>query len=258
MIDSSNPSWIALHSNVLLAVMLSAVFHIASAYSYWVYQQSFSKTSTLTEERPLKITFTTVVSPTPIPEAPPETKVTPEVTPDVEPEVKPEPVVKEITVPEPQPKAVEPKIVKQTVKPKPVIEEQKPAKKVTPPKPRPAQVENKPTKTLAAKPVIVVEDTPSVLEIEEQYITRLLSQIEKNKFYPRKARRRNIEGTVKVTLSINADGRIAKLSLTEGHKILRIAAEKAIKKSQPFPEPPLSLTSSKTFSFGISYRFKEN
>ncbi len=260
MLESLNNRWSTPQSYVLLAMVLSAVIHAASAFSYLIYQQYADETLSPKAEKSLQISFKTIIPQSKVTQKPAEETVTSPPEP-VEPvQAKPEPK------PTPQPVIAD----KSSSKPKSKKTKQiaRPAKPVTRQKKivEPAKTETKVTKQQAVQetlqqpssvqPLIAVGESPSAKEIEEIYITSLLNQVEKNKFYPRKARRRNIEGKVKVTLSLNADGSIVNLNLSDGHKILRKAADKAIQKSLPFDRPPATLISPKKISFEINYRFK--
>ncbi len=105
-------------------------------------------------------------------------------------------------------------------------------------------------------PVIVVADSHTGQQQETLFINELLDQIEKNKFYPEKARRRNIQGNVKVELELDDKGNIVSLKLSDGHKILRKATQTAIQATAPFNAPPLSLGSPRVIHFGVQYQFR--
>jgi len=133
-------------------------------------------------------------------------------------------------------------------------------------KPVPEPVISKQTKPLAEpviqtpdnviQPLIVVEDQLAAQKLEDQFINELLKQIENQKFYPKKARRKNIQGTVRVELKLDDNGNIVSVQLFDGHKILRKAAATAIKASAPFKAPPSSLAAPQSISFGVHYQFR--
>jgi TonB family protein len=126
---------------------------------------------------------------------------------------------------------------------------------------KPAKIAKSPVKPViqtadVSQPVIVVEDVLAVQKRQDLFINELLDQIEKNKFYPKKAKRRNIQGTVRVELSLDDTGNIVSLQLFEGHRILRKAAATAIQASAPFSAPHSSLTTPQTIKFGVHYQFR--
>ena len=160
--------------------------------------------------------------------------------------------------------------VKQTRQIKQVIQT-KQFKPKSPTKPKPQKQLAKPSNQKASKqsaepviqaaatvnqPLIVVEDVLAAQKLEDQFINELLHQIEKNKFYPKKARRRNIQGTVLVDLKLDDTGNIVSLQLFEGHKILRKATASAIQATAPFNMPPASLTDPRSIRFGVHYQFR--
>jgi len=265
MSGSSETNWLTSHGNILLAMAVSAVFHVISAYSYFAWHSSNLERLNTSTQKPVNIRFTMlptppqetleqVIKPVPIQ---PEPKPEPEPVTKTVPQPAVQPVIEKIALPQPELKKTR---KKPEAKPKPVV---KKANKVAQKQVVPVKTDEPESKTeeiiqqAAPLPFILVEDKPSAREVEETYITLLLNHIENHKYYPRKARRRNIEGTVKVILSINAEGSVASMELSEGHAILRKAAEKAIYQSLPFARPPLSMISPKTISFGISYRFRQ-
>ena len=77
--------------------------------------------------------------------------------------------------------------------------------------------------------------------------------IESNKFYPRSARRKTIEGRVRIVLTLGRDGRIEDLRLEGGHKLLRKAAKKAVERSLPLPDVPDALAFPLKIAFAMKY-----
>jgi len=75
------------------------------------------------------------------------------------------------------------------------------------------------------------------------YHEMLRNRIESNKKYPSIAKRRHLEGRVKVRLSIDANGMIETVTIAKssGYKILDNAAVESVKNSSPFPPPPENL-----------------
>jgi protein TonB len=74
----------------------------------------------------------------------------------------------------------------------------------------------------------------------QSYLSQILAKIERNKHYPRMARRRGTEGAIQVNFTVLGDGNIRTLQLHGGHKLLSTAARNAINKSIPLPSPPRS------------------
>lgn len=118
----------------------------------------------------------------------------------------------------------------------------------------PNSTTNSPTNKSASK-LVQAHDVDHHLR-HEHYIKQVLSQLEKNKFYPRKARRRQIEGAVVVTMAIKPSGEIHSLEISEGHGLLRKATAAAIERSLPLIKPPLTLAAPETIQFSVDYRFQ--
>ncbi len=131
-----------------------------------------------------------------------------------------------------------------------VVQQEKPKPRITPtPKPQPKpepRPEVKPMPT--ARPevtesqdvgeAIMASDTRK--QQQQSYLSRIVAMIERNKHYPRLARRRGREGNVRVNFMVLNDGTISSLSLEGGHQLLSAAARSAIKKSIPLPTPPIT------------------
>ncbi len=71
----------------------------------------------------------------------------------------------------------------------------------------------------------------------DRRIAVIQARIQRALFYPRKARRRGIEGTVHVRFDIQRDGRVDRLAVqrSSGHAMLDRASVKTIERAQPFP-----------------------
>ncbi len=140
------------------------------------------------------------------------------------PEEKPEPPPK----PKPKPKP------KPATKPKP-----KPLKKpVRKPEEKPPE-----TQMLAEAPAEPVAPPPASAsreraDLRDEFLSRILAQIEKNKYYPTIARRRNLQGVIRVSFRLGCDGKVAALETKGEHSLLRKAAGKAVHASLPLPEIP--------------------
>ena len=65
-------------------------------------------------------------------------------------------------------------------------------------------------------------DTQRRDQATQAYIQKLLTLIEQNKFYPRRARRKDQEGLVMIRFDINNDGAIMNVRLKESSGINRL------------------------------------
>jgi len=251
----------SIHSRVIFASLVSASIHAASLYSYALLTPTSAPEEVVINDN-IKISFSLL---------PPASSkpVLEKITPPIENIETPIPVNKQEA---PIKRIINNEIVKTSVpkadkKPRkkhqnkeikkkpetPLKEDKKPAETTVK-----KQLEQAPVQSIASlqSPIIIVEEKVSIQEIEDLYIQALLEKIEQNKFYPKKARRRNIQGTVQVEMKLDQSGKIVSLQLSEGHKILRGAAHKAIRQAVPFNAPPASLLTSPSIKFGIHYQFR--
>jgi len=83
------------------------------------------------------------------------------------------------------------------------------------------------------------EFKPKRFELEKNlYLKKIINAIEKNKYYPVLARRRNIQDVVAVSFNLVGSGEVKDLVINGNHKVLRHAARSAILDTLPFSEPP--------------------
>jgi len=164
--------------------------------------------------------------------------------PEPEPETKPKP---------PPPPPVPKPEVRRKPLPKPVIE---------PPPTRPEVPE---TAELIEEQIATSDyvqapvDKPALAQVAQQderesYLLRLLAHIDNHKFYPRTARRRGVEGEIKVAFYLRKDGSISNLQVTGGSKVLRKAAKQAVQQALSLPPPPESMPLQEQIHFGMVYR----
>lgn len=163
--------------------------------------------------------------------------IQPEPTP-TEPEIKPEPILEPV---------VEKPIKKKIEKPKEHVkkEHKKPIEKIVE-----KQVESIPT-PIQNTPIEKIETVPDVTKtvlsenekenIEAEYLSKIRHKIEKNKNYPKIAKRLNHTGKVHVTFTITKDGRIKSCKLhksTEFESLNQAALEifETIISFEPIPE----------------------
>lgn len=92
--------------------------------------------------------------------------------------------------------------------------------------------------------------------LDTSYFKLVKKKIDEKIFYPEIARRRNIEGKVKIQFILNNDGNLREIKIlkSSGNKILDDASIEIIKKSAPFPKFPENLDY-KEISFSIDFNF---
>ena len=170
-----------------------------------------------------------------IPEQPPEPQ-------EVVKPVKPKKVI------QPKPKPVEKKIV-QPVKPEPVVEE---AEEIVE---EPPVEEERVEQVVESQPYNPPVNTALLAIEKEQYLNTIAAHLEKYKFYPRSARRRHIEGDVKVSFDLLEDGNILNLKIFSGHSALQKATSASITSALPMPPRPESLLALNTIKIEYSMQF---
>jgi len=143
------------------------------------------------------------------------------------------PVPEEIIVEkEPPPKPPKEKLVEKKIIPK---KTKKAVKKVKVEQEKPV-IEEKREVSVASASQAVEVGTVDFEEEEERYLRELVAMIEKEKFYPKTARRRGVEGSVKVSFLIHHNGEMEELKVS-GKKVLCKAAKEAIQRALPLPPP---------------------
>ena len=87
----------------------------------------------------------------------------------------------------------------------------------------------------------------------QQYLYKLLSHIESFKFYPRAARKRSLEGDVKISFLLGDDGYCEQLMLDGRHTVLVKATRQALESAMPLPAPPKDIKLSRQIEFVMVY-----
>jgi protein TonB len=106
-----------------------------------------------------------------------------------------------------------------------------------------------------------VDEQPAVsdgiLRLErEQYLQQLLNHIESFKYYPRAARRRSLEGEVRISFILREDGYYEGLSVEGKHSLLEKAARQSLESAAPLPVPPEDEGLSGRIEFVMVYSLK--
>jgi len=165
------------------------------------------------------------------------------------------------------PKEIEKKSKPIVVEPKPIPKQinKKPDNKIFKPVSTLVQtekaIENKIVKKIYIKKKIsnkkltsnTTEITNNITEAKKQnFIADLIKRINRNKSYPRVARRRSIQGTIEMKFIIQMDGRVKDIQVISGKNIFKKSAIKAIKSSFPIN------IDAKLFSFPKNFKIKIN
>ena len=182
----------------------------------------------------------------------------------LEPEV--EPIVEEEPEPEPEPEVVEPESIpepvieeKKFVEPVPVVLkkiEKKPEPKKVVKKKKPKKVVKKKVKKKASR-ASSRRATSSRVDPNKksQFLAKIRAKINRSKSYPRIARKRGMQGIIKIRFTILKNGRVGRISLT-GPKVFHNSAKRAVKKAFPISvkNAPLSLPT--TVNLTLRYQLR--
>jgi protein TonB len=189
-----------------------------------------------------------------------EVPAEPEEEPVVEEIVEPEP---EVVEPEPEPEVVEPEPI-----PEPIVEEKKfvepePKKVVKPKKPKkiekPKKVKKKKQvkKKKKASAASSRRATSSRVDPNKksQFLSQIRAKINRGKSYPKMAKRRGMQGAVKVKFKILKNGNVRNISVS-GPKVFHSSAKRAVKKAFPIntKNAPLSLPT--TVNLKLRYKLR--
>ena len=140
-----------------------------------------------------------------------------------EPIVEKEPEIEEEIIPEPIVEKVIPKpVVVKKVKKKPEVKKKPKKKKIK---------KKKASKRQASKKVSARKSKSSKAE-KNKFLANIRATINKHKSYPRAAKKRRMQGSVKVRFTILRSGNVGNISLN-GPKIFHKSARRAIKSAFP-------------------------
>ncbi|MFA7096579.1 MAG: TonB family protein [Gammaproteobacteria bacterium] len=181
----------------------------------------------------------------------------PAVEPVLEPEIEPQPEPPPPPPPKPEPPKPKPKPkVERKPDPPPPVKQTAPSRPTVTQPEQPAPAAAAPLAAVQAPPAPVAQAPVATPAERERYLAQLLSHIERSKFYPTSARRRGLEGVVKVSFVLLADGRIRDLAVSGAHSILEKAAAEAMRQALPLPRPPAGIACPHHVQFGMEFRLR--
>ncbi len=153
----------------------------------------------------------------------------------------------------PAPKKPVQQAAKEVTPPKPILKE-KPSRKVVKQK----KVVQSLVQEQAAASTVAKEVQRKVAKdsnvVKRTYLSKILTIIEGNKYYPRIARRRGVEGNIQVSFILKDDGYINGLDASGGPLLLRRAAKQAVKKSLPLPTTPNEIEYPMHVSYAMQFK----
>jgi len=143
------------------------------------------------------------------------------------------PKVKKLKVKKPKPKAKKKKVVKKTKKQAVVKKQKKKASQ--------KQASSKKVKSSAGE--------------RNAFFNTLRAKIDRHKFYPRIAKKRRMEGSVKVRFTILSSGKVGNISVT-GSKVFHKSAKNAVKRAFPIKTKNIPISLPKTVNLTLHYQIR--
>ncbi len=182
----------------------------------------------------------------------------PEQIPKPESDLRPESVSESEPEPEPEPKP-EPVAQPDEPMPEPLAESEPQLRPKPVPKPDPQPIQQQAVEEASEEQAIDQAMLDLIALEENQYRHKVVRAIEKNKFFPKRAKRMRKGGDILIEFTLNRDGSLFDLKVLEatGHDSLKEAAKKAIQISAAFPPfPEKSSRESWTFQTRLEYRLR--
>jgi protein TonB len=173
-----------------------------------------------------------------------EPEPAPEPEPEPEPVVKEEPVIEKV-IPEP----VTPKVIPKPVVKKPEPKKKKPKKKVKKKKVKKRSATNR--KRGMKQQGSGRASTAS----KHRFLAMVRQKINRNKSYPRIAKKRGMQGLVKVRFTILPGGNVGNISIS-GPKVFHRSARRAIKKSFPVSTKNIPVSLPQTVNLTLRYQLR--
>lgn len=200
--------------------------------------------STVEQEEQVEEIEQPIVEEEPVVEEKPVIEEEPVVEPEIikEPIPEKEPEVKEEIIPEP----IVPKVVP---KPKPVVKEVK--KK---PKPK-KKIKKKTVKKKKKKQKASARRSNSSPAQKNQFLASIRAKINKHKSYPRVAKKRGMQGNIKVKFTILKNGNVGNISVS-GPKIFHKSARKAVKSAFPVNAKKAPISLPKSINITLRYQLR--
>ena len=216
----------------LISFFITTLFYLLLAGTYFYVQYQYLITDQKPQDQIIHLSLATCIP-----------EVVPPVEEPVEEEVieepEPEPIVEEKPVPEEIiPEPIEPKIVPkpiiEEIKKKPVVKKKKKVKKKKVRKKAPPKTTKGLKRAGSAK-----RNDPAK---KSQFLAQVRRKINQHKSYPKIAKRRGMQGKVKVRFTILASGNVGHISI-KGPKVFHNSARHAVKNAFPInvKNAPISL-----------------
>ncbi|MDO4698771.1 MAG: energy transducer TonB [Pasteurellaceae bacterium] len=120
-----------------------------------------------------------------------------------------------------------------------------------------AQANSAPPKGEDSSTAAPIDSNGSNQQLAQNWQSRVLGKLRRHQSYPAFALENRVEGTVAITIHINAQGKLfsANIRKSSGHHILDSEAIKIAHRASPLPPPPAHLLKQGELHFTVPIRF---
>ncbi len=245
----------------LISYFSTTLFYLLLAGSYFYVQYQNFISDQKPQDQVVHLSLSTCVPEVVPPVEEPEEveKEEPVVEEEIIEEPEPEPVVEEKPILEkPIPEKIIPKPIEPKVIPKPVVKkiEKKPVikkKVVKKKKPKKKVKKRAPSQTNKGRKRAGVSRNSTAKK--NQFLAKVRQKINRHKSYPKIAKRRGMQGTVKVRFTILANGHVGHISVT-GPKVFHTSARHAVKSAFPISTKNVPLSLPASVNLQLRYQLK--
>ena len=240
-----------LRNRHFISYFSTAVLYLSVAGLFFYLQQHTLVSAQKSEEKILNMTLSAFVPDMlpPVEEiAEPEEPIVEE-----EPKLMEEPVVK--------PKIIKELEIEEKIVPKPIVKrvEKKPEKKkqqkIKKKQRKKVKTSKKKTKKKQASKKVSARKSQRSKAQKNKFLAKIRAKINKNKTYPRIAKKRRMQGSVKVRFTILRSGKVGNISLS-GPKVFYSSAKKAVKKAFPVRTKNASITLPMQINITLRYQIR--
>lgn len=235
------------HRNMVSFIITTLLYALFFG-GYFYLMRTYVMTDQAAQDRTIQLCLSEFV-PEVVPEAQ-EAEEEPVV--EEEPEPEPEPIVKE----EPVVEKVNPEPVKPKVLPVPEVKKSKPKKKEIKKKKKVKKKKVR-TRTAQSSRVGVKRQGSGHASVSQKnrFLSMVRQRINRNKSYPRIAKRRGMQGSVKVRFTILPNGHVGNISIS-GPKVFHFSARRAVEKAFPVSTKNIPFSLPKTVNLTLRYQLR--
>ena len=248
--ETLNKRDVVVKHRYLISFFSTTLFYLLLAGTYFYVQYQYLIADQKPQDQIIHLSLATCVPEVIPPVEEPEKieKEEPVVEEEIIEEPEPEPVVEEKPIPEKIiPEPIEPKIVpKPIVEKKPVVKKKKKVKKKVK-----KRAPRKTTKGLKRSG----SAKKSNLAQKNKFLAKVRQKINQHKSYPKIAKRRGMQGLVKVRFTILASGNVGHISVS-GSKVFRNSARRAVKRAFPVSTKNIPISLPTSVNLTLHYQLK--